>query len=125
MFSSSSRPGYAGNGEMMDWFYDVCDEMADWMAHSREAVYDVDLDAPQPTLDTTGNFTTVCGDTWYAMPDKDNAVFIHDVGRPQSVKLLRTGAAIERVYRVGSLRIAVPKSMRTKLPDMIKMSFKE
>lgn len=40
-----------GNGEMMEWFYEACDEMSGWLKYSREAVYDVDLEAPLPTMD--------------------------------------------------------------------------
>jgi alpha-L-fucosidase len=109
-----------GNGEMMDWHYEVCDEMANWMSHSRESVYDVNLDAPLPTLDKTDNFTTVRDNAWYSLPDKDNAVFIHDVDRPTAVLLLRTGAMLDYEYRDGSLRVVVPETMRTELPDMVK-----
>ena len=114
-----------GNGEMMDWFYEVCDEMAEWMKHSREAVYDVDLDAPLPMLDKTQNYTTVKGDTWYAMANDRGMVFIHDVERPQSVTLLRTGSKLNHEFRDGSLRVVVPKAMQTSLPDMVKIIFSE
>ncbi|TWU44375.1 Alpha-L-fucosidase [Novipirellula aureliae] len=114
-----------GNGEMMDWFYDVCDEMAGWMKHSREAIYDIDLDAPLPTLDKTQNYTTVRGRIWYAMPNEENTVFIHELDRPTSVTLLRTGVAMDYEYRDGSLRLVVPKIMQTDLPDMVKIVFAE
>ncbi|MEP2774844.1 MAG: alpha-L-fucosidase [Luteolibacter sp.] len=112
-----------GNGEMMEWFYEVCDEMAGWMKHSREAVYDVDLDAPLPTLDKTRNFTTVKGTTWYSMADDNGVVFITDIERPVSVTLLRTGEALESEFRDGKLRVVVPESLRTSLPDMVKIAF--
>jgi alpha-L-fucosidase len=111
------------NGEMMDWFYEVCDQMAAWMQHSREAIYDVDLDAPLPTLDKTENYTTVKGQTWYSMPNQAGVILIHDVQRPESVTLLRTGDDLEYEFRDGSLRVVVPESMRTELPDMVKMVF--
>ena len=110
-----------GNGEMMEWFYETCDEMAVWMKHSREAVYDVDLDAPLPTLDKTQNFTTKRGDTYYSLPDDKGVVFISDVPNPKSVTLLRTGENLDIEYRDNSLRISVPKSMRTPLPDLVKI----
>ena len=112
-----------GNGEMMEWFYDACDEMAGWMKHSREAVCDVDLDAPLPTLDRTQNYTTVKGRTWYSMPNDKHVVFLRDVKQPQSVTLLRTGAALDHEYREGSLRVVVPSAMQTDLPDMVKIVF--
>ncbi|WP_236621502.1 alpha-L-fucosidase [Rhodopirellula sallentina] len=112
-----------GNGEMMEWFYEVCDEMAAWMQHSREAVYDVDLAPPLPTLDRTQNFTTVKGETWYSLPDHRRVVFIREVNRPKSVILLRTGTQLDYEYRDRSLRVVVPRSMKTHLPDMVKITF--
>lgn len=112
-----------GNGEMMEWFYQVCDEMAGWMAHSKEATYGVDCDAPLPTLDKTQNYTTVKGNVWYSMADDQGIVFISDVARPQAVTLLRTGQPLESEYRDGALRVVVPESLRTSLPDMVKLQF--
>jgi alpha-L-fucosidase len=114
-----------GNGEMMEWFYDVCDEMAGWMKHSREAVVDVDLDAPLPTLDKTQNYTTKKGSIWYSMPNKQGVVFITDVAGPESVTLLRTGDKLAFDYRENALRVAVPESLRSELPDMVKISFSD
>ncbi|MBB3208245.1 alpha-L-fucosidase [Rhodopirellula rubra] len=114
-----------GNGEMMDWYYEVCDEMAGWMKHSREAVVDVDLDAPLPTLDKTQNFTTKRGNIFYSLPNDQGVVFIRDVQRPASVTSLRTGESIDFEYRDGSLRIVLPEALRTELPDMVKIVFRE
>ncbi len=111
------------NGEMMDWFYDVCDEMGEWMQHSREAIYAVDLDAPLPTLDQTQNFTTKKGNNWYAMPDARGAVFITDVAAPKSVTLLRSGETLDYEFRDSALRVEVPAAMQTELPDMVKIVF--
>ena len=112
-----------GNGEMMEWFYQVCDEMAAWMKHSREAIYDVDLDAPLPTLDKTDNYTTKKGNVYYSLPDEKNVIFITDVSKPKSVALLRTGENIRFEYRDNSLRINVPAKMLTSLPNMVKIEF--
>lgn len=112
-----------GDGTMMDWFYEVCQEMEGWMTHSKEATYDVDQDAPLPTLDKTQNFTTKRGNTWYSLPDEDGVVFISDVMAPESVTLLRTGAILNSEYRDHSLRIVVPKNLQTNLPDMVKIVF--
>lgn len=112
-----------GDGTMMDWFNEVCKEMEAWMKHSREATYDVDLNAPLPTLDKTNNFTTRRGNIYYSLPDDRKVVFISDVSYPQSATLLRTGEKIEFEYRKGSLRIEVPVHMCTELPDMVKIVF--
>ena len=93
------------------------------MKHSREAVYDVDLDAPLPTLDKTQNYTTVRGNTWYSMPNDKGIVFISDITEPKSVSLLRTGQELKYTYRDGAMRVVVPASAQTKLPDMVKIVF--
>lgn len=111
------------NGEMMDWYYEVCEEMAAWMAHSREAVVGVDLDAPLPTLDQTMNFTTKKGKVWYAMPDEKQEVFLLDVTTPSSVTLLRTGESVAFEQKGNAVRIVVPEEMRTSLPDMVRVEF--
>lgn len=113
-----------GNGEMMDWFYVICDEMSGWMAHSREAIYDVDQDAPLPMLDKTQNFTTKRGDTYYSLPNEKNVIFITDVEKPTSVTILRTGVELKFEYRDESLRINFPEESLTDLPDMVKITFK-
>ncbi len=112
-----------GNGEMMEWFYLVCDEMEAWMAHSREAIYDVDLNAPLPTLDKTENYTTKRGNIYYSLPDKRNLIFISRVPEPKSVTLLRTGEQMEFEYREGSLLVDLPANLQTALPDMVKIVF--
>jgi alpha-L-fucosidase len=112
-----------GNGEMMEWYYDVCDEMAEWMKHSREAVYDVDLDAPLPTLDKTQNYTTKRGNTYYSLPDETGVVLISSVSKPEKITLLRTGQTLKYEYRAGALRVEVPTKMQTDLPDMVMIMF--
>lgn len=112
-----------GDGEMMDWFYEICDEMEGWMAHSREAIYDVDQDAPLPTLDITQNYTTKRGNVYYSLPDEAGAVLIADVKRPRSVTLLRTGETLDFEFRDNALRVVVPSALQTALPDMVKIVF--
>lgn len=111
------------NGEMMDWYYELCEEMAAWMAHSREAVVGVDLNAPLPTLDNTFNFTTKQGNIWYSMPDANGKILIKDVAKPKSVTLLRTGETVYCDYINGALQLTVPESMRTELPDLVRIVF--
>ncbi|MDC0088238.1 alpha-L-fucosidase [Akkermansiaceae bacterium] len=112
-----------GNGEMMEWFYEACDEMSVWMKHSREAVYDVDLDAPLPTLDQTKNYTTKRGNIYYSLPNEKNTIIINGVKSPESVVLLRTGESLEFEYVKTSMKVVVPPSMMTALPDMVKITF--
>jgi alpha-L-fucosidase len=101
----------------------MTDELALWMKHSREATYDVDLNAPLPTLDNTDNFTTKRGNTWYSMPDAKNTIFITDVTQPKSVTLLRTGEKVAYKFVDGSLQAVLPKTMQTSLPDLVKIVF--
>lgn len=116
-----------GNGEMMDWFYEVCEEMEGWMKHSREATYDVDLQAPLPTLDKTKNFTTVKGNNYYSLPDAKNKIHITDVDKPIAVALLRTNEKIDFHYNAKNrnLEITLIETMTTSLPDMLKITFKK
>ncbi|KJD35989.1 alpha-L-fucosidase [Tamlana sedimentorum] len=114
-----------GNGEMMDWFYEVCLEMENWMQHSREAIYDVKLTAPLPKLDITKNYTTVKGKNYYSMPDNENRIEMHNVEKPVSVVLLRTKQKLNFDYnkKAKIITVFVSKEMRTSLPDMVKISF--
>lgn len=114
-----------GNGEMMDWFYDLCEEMEMWMEHSKEAIYDVRLIAPLPTLDITKNYTTVKGNNYYSMPDAQNRIEIHNVEKPISVVLLRTKQNIKFDYnkKTKLFSVFVPIKMQTSLPDMVKINF--
>ena len=116
-----------GNGEMMEWFYELCNKMEIWMQHSREAIYNVDLQAPLPTLDKTENFTTVKGNVYYSLPDYNNKIIIRDVDKPKVVYLLRTNENITFKYskKDRSLEIKLPKLMRTSLPDLVKIVFDE
>jgi len=113
------------NGEMMDWYYEVCRELADWMAHSQEAVYDVDLNAPLPTLDITANCVTVRGNTWYAMPDENNEICIENLQAPNSVQLLRSGEPLPYDYHQGVLSLSIPETLQTPLPDMVRITLSE
>lgn len=116
-----------GNGEMMEWFYDVCNEMEIWMKHSREAIYDVDLNAPLPTLDKTQNFTTVKGNNYYALPDAKNKILITDIDTPIEVKLLKTNKNIDFDYDIMNrrLEITINETMITTLPDIVKITFEK
>jgi alpha-L-fucosidase len=116
-----------GNGEMMEWFYEVCNEMEGWMQHSKEATYNVDLQAPLPTLDKTDNLTTVKGNFYYSLPDDNNRILIMDVDKPLAVNLLRTNENITFDYNLKnhSVEIVLPGSMTTSLPDIVKIIFEK
>ena len=112
------------NGEMMDIYYKICNEMAEWMKHSKEAIYDVQLTAPLPTLDKTENFTTVKGSTWYSLPNDKGMIEIKDIPAVTSVTLLRTGAVLDHTFDNGVLNVTVPKELQTATPDLVKITFK-
>ena len=57
------------------------------------------------------------------MPDGKGSVFISDVDRPKTVTLLRTGTELSFAYHDSALLVAVTESMRTPLPDMVKIVF--
>ncbi len=112
------------NGEMMDWYYKLCAEMKEWMAHSQEAIYDVQVTAPLPMLDNTENFTTVKGNTWYSLPNDELRIELTDVADIISVSLLRTGQPLEYKYQDGVFTLDLPADLSTSLPDLVKIVFK-
>lgn len=112
------------DGTMMDWYYASCKEMAKWMAHSKEAIYDVRLTAPLPMLDITDNYTTVAKDgTLYTLPNDRGTVKISELEEPKSVTILRTGEAIDYTFTEGTFSLTFPKEKSTSLPDLVKVSF--
>jgi alpha-L-fucosidase len=114
------------DGSMMDWYYQTCQEMSAWMKHSREAIYDIQLTAPLPTLDKTQNFTTLAKDgTLYSLHDEEGKILINSIAKPESVTLLRTGEALPHSFENGTLSLAVPKEKQTKLPDLVKIILKK
>ncbi|MDW5290831.1 alpha-L-fucosidase [Formosa sp. PL04] len=114
-----------GNGEMMDWYYQLTDDMEKWMSHSSEAIYDVDLVAPLPTLDKTMNYTTVKKNVYYSLPDDNNKILIIAVDKPDCVALLRTKENIPFTYNAEkrALEITISKENLTDLPDLVKIVF--
>ncbi len=114
------------DGSMMDWYYQTCQEMSAWMKHSREAIYDVQLTAPLPTLDKTQNLTTLAQDgTLYSLHDQEGKILINSIAKPESVTLLRTGEALPHSFENGTLSLAVPKEKQTELPDLVKIILKK
>lgn len=116
-----------GNGEMMDWFYEVCEEMEGWMKHSQEAVYGVNLDAPLPTLDQTTNYTTKKDNVFYTLPTIKNMIAIKEIDAPISITLLRTGENLKYTYleQERTISVKVPEALTTDLPDIVKIVFEK
>ncbi len=85
--------GPRADGTMQAEFYTVCDELAAWMKHSAESVYDVEA-GPYPQQCTCP--VTVKGRTWYVhFVDYHRSVAaIKGKGAPKSAILLRTGKPV-------------------------------
>lgn len=110
--------GPAPDGTMPEGFYERCDELAQWMAHSRES-----LIGAGPTLgDDRANVSiTTRGTTWYlhVLPKNKGLVEVRNESDPKMVRLLRTGEAIP-FRRVGqNIVIDLPEALRTPLDDVV------
>lgn len=81
------------DGTMPPDFYKVCDEMAGWMKHSAESVYDVQA-GPFPDRSTCP--VTIHGNTWYVhfLDFQRRQALLKGVAAPRSAVLLRTGKPV-------------------------------
>ena len=103
---------------MPDAYYERLQEVADWMKHSGESIFDVQPGAYPDQSDVP---VTVRDKRWYLhiSPDFGNSVALSGVDKPESVKLLRTGTKLEYKFANGQLTIAVPSDLRTELVDVV------
>lgn len=112
MVSFGPRP----DGTMRPAFYEICDQMAAWMKHSAESLFDVEAGPYPQRADVP---VTVKGGTWYLhflTPDKRTATLTGAPGSA-SARVLRTG-------RQASLRKDGDRTMVT-LPDAPSTEFDE
>ena len=116
------------DGEMPPWFYPTCEEMGAWLAHSREAIYEIDVNGPFPYPDQCRWPVTVKDNTWYAFAhyakeERQKPIEISDVDRPASVIELRTGAPLSYDYAGRKLTVRIPNEMRADMPEVVKLTF--
>ena len=122
------------SGEMPDSYYRSMELLKTWMATRRESVVGVQA-GPYP--ERAGVPVTVRGKTWYAhlLPARNDRkedpavlkdsspVVLKGVEKPQRVILLGTDQAMEFHFDKDALSITVPKSLRTKLVDVVKVEW--
>ncbi|MFC1738239.1 alpha-L-fucosidase [Planctomycetota bacterium] len=114
------------DGQMPRQFYEKCAEMAEWMKHSGESVSGITGGGPFPERSNVP--ITIRNNTWYFHPDYrrqtwDKPIVVQEVGKPVTVKLLRTGAPLNYSHVKGTLKILIPKDMRTDLTDVVAVQF--
>lgn len=108
------------NGELPAAAYERMKEVAGWMKSNRESVFGT---SAGPWPERCNVPVTTKGDTWYlhALPDFKDAIVATGVEKPARVTLLRTGQALDYTYADGRLEVRIPESVRTSLPDVVKV----
>lgn len=117
--------GPAPDGTMREWYYKGCDELAAWMAHSKDSLIGA---APVKTWKKFSNTPlTRRGNIWYAhvLPSNKKAVEINDVTEPSGLKLMRTNEKIDYKYESGTISFTLPESMRADLDNVVIISWKK
>jgi len=119
------------NGEMPDQFYERCRELAAWMAHSREAIYDMDGGGVYPEQCNVP--VTIAANRWYlhsppkhwqphwGFPARIDSLVLQKVPKPSRVTLLRTGTMLPFDYDLSTetVRLTVPAELRTETTDVV------
>jgi len=114
--------GPAPDGTMPADFYTRCDELAAWMAHSREALIGAD---PTPGEALANVPMTRRGSTWYlhVLPKHQGPVEIRHADTPRSARLLRTGAPLSPIRQGEALTLTLPSETRTGLDDVVAVTW--
>lgn len=109
------------NGELPKVAYDRMKEVAAWMKHSGASVFGT---SAGPWPERCNVPVTIKGDRMYlhALPEFKETIKLTGVERPQSVKLLRTGEALQYTFKDGCLQIDIPARMRTELVDVVEVT---
>lgn len=111
-------------GEMPDSFYGCMDLLKTWMATRRESVVGVQA-GPYPERSNVP--VTVRGKTWYLHllvdDGKSDPAVLKGVEKPRQATLLGTGRTLDFQFDQNTLTISVPKELRTKLVDVVKVEW--
>lgn len=112
--------GPYANGTVPANVYQTWKEMAEWMDHSAESVFDIKGgNYPEKTSVpvTINNNAAYC----FALPGYQGSIIMEDVKVPKSVVLLRTTEPVNYQYENGDLKIVIPAGKRTRFPDAVKV----
>ena len=114
--------GPAPDGTMPAGFYGCCDELAQWMSHSRESVIGA---GPGPWPEGANVPITTRDDVWYLhfVDQQVNQARVTGVPKPVSAKLLRTAQALSFEHAEGTLIIGIPPGLRTDRDDVVSVCF--
>jgi alpha-L-fucosidase len=107
---------------MPDAFYEYCEQLAQWMAHSRDSVIGA---GPAPGENHANVPITTRSGTWYlhVLPSHQGPVVLHEAPEPKSVTLLRTGKPLSSKRKADGLAITIPSHLRTDMDDVIAVRF--
>ncbi|MFZ4396383.1 MAG: alpha-L-fucosidase [Kiritimatiellia bacterium] len=112
--------GPDADGELTPGAYECWRDMAVWMKHSAEAVYDV---GSGPWPEQCNVPVTVKGKTWYACLRTSDAgpVELRNVARPAEATVLATGKPVAVEFKDGMARFGIPLAERTPLVDVVRV----
>jgi alpha-L-fucosidase len=129
--------GPMANGDLQPDLYEGFDEVIKWMKLYGEAVNKV---KPIPSNEKTSVLATASMDEKKRylflltkfnekgtktesdiLPATDEVLTIENVGQPQKVIFIKTKEALSFTYENNVLKVAVPKSMRSKQVDVVKV----
>lgn len=114
--------GPMGSGEIPENVYGIWKDMAAWMKHSSEAIFNV----------KAGNYpenssvpVTVKKNIAYcfALPGYQGYITLNEVRKPKKVSLLRTQETLSYIYDNGVLELQIPANLRTRFPDVVKIEW--
>ncbi len=113
--------GPAPDGTMPPDFYERCDELASWMARSKESL--IGADGVRNWKSFSDVPITRREGTWYlhVLPNHQGDVVVRHVPRPGSVRLLRDGLTIAYEYAGDTLRFALGGESRSPLDEVVEV----
>ncbi len=108
------------DGTLPPVVYERLTETAGWMAHSKDSVVGAE---PGPFPEQCNVPVTRRGACWYlhAVPGFADTLEFRCIGRPVSVKLLRTGQELPFEFAQDSLCLRIDPSLRTALVDTVEV----
>ena len=117
MVSFGPRP----DGTMRPVFYEICSQMARWMRHSGESVFDVEA-GPYPERSDVP--VTIKGGTWYLhfLSPTQRAATLTGIKPPSSIRVLRTGQAASWKEDGGRVVVSLPESVPAEMDEVVAVS---
>ena len=121
------------DGSIPDQYYDLCEDLAEWMKHSRESWEPINGGGIWPKNSNVP--VTISGNNWYlhsppnhwnkswAFPERIDTIELKNIPQPKSVTLLRTGETLEYEYDAvtKTMKLVIPADKRTKMVDVVKV----